>query len=401
MSLGAGTKLGPYEIVASLGAGGMGEVYRARDPRLGRAVAIKVLPESMATDSDRLARFQHEARAAGALNHPNVLVVYDVGTHGSNPYLVTELLEGETLRQLLERGALPLRKAMDYGVQIAQGLSAAHGQGIVHRDLKPENLFVTAGGHVKILDFGLAKLSPPGDAEQDQTLSVRTAPGTVLGTAAYMSPEQVRGLETDARSDIFSFGAILYEMLSGHRAFTGKTAADTMSSILKEEPPELVGSSATSISPAIDRIVRRSLEKNAQDRFQSAQDLGFALEAVGSSSGSAPRLEIASRTGVPKLVLGAATAALVLVGVAFFVGRYAGSSGKVSAPSYQALTFRRGLIHSAHFAPDGSTILYSAAWNGGPSRLLAGRVVCLRYFRGWTHSHVLGWDGLRHLRRWL
>jgi eukaryotic-like serine/threonine-protein kinase len=374
MSLAAGTKLGPYEIIAPLGAGGMGEVYRGRDPRLGRAVAIKVLPESMATDSDRLSRFQQEARTAGALNHPNIIVVYDVGAHGSNPYLVTELLEGETLRQQLQRGALPLRKAVDYGVQLAQGLSAAHGKGIVHRDLKPENLFITEGGHVKILDFGLAKLSRQLDAEQDQTLSMRTAPGTVLGTAAYMSPEQVRGLEIDARSDIFSLGAILYEILSGRRAFQGKTAADTMSSILTEEPRELVGAGGTSMSPAIDRIVRRCLEKNRQDRFQSAQDLGFALEAVGGSSASASGIEIASVTGLLKRRLWAGTGALVLVGVALLVGHYFGSSGKASAPSYQALTFRRGLIHSARFAPDGSTIVYAAAWNGGPSRVFVTRL---------------------------
>jgi len=377
MSLAAGTKLGPYEIVAPLGAGGMGEVYRGRDPRLGRAVAIKVLSGSMATASDRLSRFQQEARAASALNHPNILVVYDVDTHGSKPYLVMELLEGETLRQHLHRGALPVRKAVDYGVQIAKGLSAAHGKGIVHRDLKPENLFVTEDGHVKILDFGLAKLRPLEDGEQDQTLSVQTTPGTVLGTAAYMSPEQVRGLETDARSDIFSVGAILYEMLSGRQAFHGKTAADTMSSILKDDPPQLTGSGTASIPPAIDRIVRRCLEKNRQDRFQSTQDLGFALEAIGGSSDSALPVETKPRTGGPKPGLWGAIAAilaLALAGLAFLVGRFAGSSGNVSAPSYQALTFRRGLIHSARFAPDGSTIVYSAAWNGDPSRVFLTRL---------------------------
>jgi len=369
MSLHAGTKLGPYEIIAPLGAGGMGEVYCGRDPRLGRAVAIKVLPESVAVDSDRLSRFQQEARAASALNHPNILVVYDVGTHGSNPYIVTELLEGETLRQQLDHGALSVRKAIDYGVQIARGLSAAHGKGIVHRDLKPENLFISEGGHVKILDFGLAKLSPHGNPEQDQTLSVQTAPGTVLGTTAYMSPEQVRGLETDARSDIFSFGAILYEMLAGHRAFQGKTTADTMSSILNEEPPELSASGKTSIAPAIDRIVHRSLEKNRHDRFQSAQDLGFALDAVGGSSASAAHFE----TRIPKRGLWAVTAAVILVGLAFLAGHYAGSLHPVNPPSYQALTFRRGVVHSARFAPDGHTIVYSAAWNGDQSRVFVTR----------------------------
>jgi len=220
VALTAGSKLGPYEILAPLGAGGMGEVYRARDPRLDRDVAIKVLPEAVATDPDRLRRFEKEAKAAGALSHPNILDVHDVGTHGGFPYVVTELLKGETLRQRIAESRLPVDKAVEYAVQIARGLAAAHEEGIVHRDLKPENLFVTKDGLVKILDFGLAKLHGPagqdkGSEGEAETVSRTTRPGAVMGTAGYMSPEQVRGAAVDHRSDIFSFGSILYEMLSG------------------------------------------------------------------------------------------------------------------------------------------------------------------------------------------
>ncbi len=243
MTLTAGTKLGPYEILAPLGAGGMGEVYRAKDPRLGREVAIKVLPASFSQDPDRLKRFEQEARAAGVLNHPGITAVYDFGTAADqSPYIVTELLEGETLRNRLLTGALPVRKAIDYAVQIAKGLAAAHEKGIVHRDLKPENLFLTQDGRVKILDFGLAKLKPEtgGDGKTDiGTVSGGTEPGVVLGTMGYMSPEQVRGKAADRRSDLFAFGTILYEMLAGQRAFRGDTAADTITAILTKEPPDL------------------------------------------------------------------------------------------------------------------------------------------------------------------
>ena len=242
MALTSGTKLGPYEIIAPLGAGGMGEVYRARDSRLGREVAIKILPSSFSRDPNRLRRFEQEARAASALNHPNILAVYDVGMHDGAPYLVTELLEGATLRDRLSSGALPPRKAIDCAVQIAQGLAAAHDKGIVHRDLKPENIFVCRDGRAKILDFGLAKLiaREPGDATvSDLELDNQTEAGVVMGTAGYMSPEQVRGEKADQRSDIFSFGAVLYETLSGQRAFEGRSSADRASAILKEEPPDL------------------------------------------------------------------------------------------------------------------------------------------------------------------
>ena len=279
----AGARLGPYEILSPLGAGGMGEVWKARDPRLGREVAIKVLPTSLSADIDRLRRFEQEARAAGILNHPNITVVYDIGRHHDAPYVVQELLEGETLRSALAGGRLSQRKALDYALQIARGLAAAHDKGIVHRDLKPENLFVTRDGRLKILDFGLAKLTMPdetgGAAGNLPTATAATEPGAVLGTLGYMAPEQVRGRLADARADIFSFGAILYEMLSGKRAFHGDSAADTMSAILREEPPELWVTNQ-SISPGVERIVRHCLEKQPEQRFQSASDLKVALEAL-------------------------------------------------------------------------------------------------------------------------
>ena len=279
MTLSAGTRLGPYEILSPLGAGGMGEVYRARDSKLERDVAIKVLPQSLAADPDALARFEREAKAVAALSHPNILAIHDFGTHEGTAYAVMELLEGETLRGKLDAGPIPQKQAVDYALQIAKGLSAAHEKGIVHRDLKPENLFVTKDGHVKILDFGLAKrveAVAPGEETSAPTGSGHTEPGTVMGTVGYMSPEQVRGLPVDHRSDIFSFGAILYEMLSGKKAFKRDTASDTMAAILREEPPELT-ESGRNISPALDHIVRHCLEKDRDNRFQSAKDIAFAL----------------------------------------------------------------------------------------------------------------------------
>ena len=290
-----GTRLGPYEVLAPLGSGGMGEVYRARDDRLGREVAVKVLPPGSSSDADRIRRFEQEARAAGALSHPNLLTVHDTGHHEGQPYIVFELLAGETLRQRLGPGALPVARAIDYAVQIAQGLAAAHERGIVHRDLKPENLFVNHDGRVKILDFGLAKLRPALDTDgrktEATTASEITAAGTAVGTAGYMAPEQVQGRRADARSDIFSLGAVLYEMLSGRRAFQGQSAVETMAAILKEEPPELA-TIRPDIPPPLDRVVRRCLEKRAEDRFQSARDLAFALDAV---RGADPAVSAPSR----------------------------------------------------------------------------------------------------------
>jgi eukaryotic-like serine/threonine-protein kinase len=284
------TRLGPYEVRAPLGSGGMGEVYRARDERLGREVAVKVLPAESSTDPDRLRRFEQEARAAGALNHPNLVAVFDTGHHEGNPYVVFELLDGVTLRQRLGGGPLSARKAVGYAVQIAEGLAAAHEKGIVHRDLKPENLFVTRDGRVKILDFGLAKLRPALDAHaprgEDATLSTATGAGVVLGTVGYMSPEQVRGDPADHRSDIFSFGAVFHEMLAGRRAFTGGTTAEVMTAILKEDSPELA---KPDISPGLERVVKRCLEKRPEERFQSARDIGFALEAAAGARAETPR----------------------------------------------------------------------------------------------------------------
>jgi len=283
MTLAAGTRLGPYEILAPLGAGGMGEVYRARDRKLDRDVAIKVLPASVAADPDTLARFEREAKAVAALSHPNILSIFDFGTAGGISYAVTELLEGQTLREKLLPGPVPPKQAVDYALQIARGLSAAHEKGIVHRDLKPENLFVTRGGHLKILDFGLAKrveAVAPGAETSAPTRSDHTEPGTVLGTMGYMSPEQVRGLPVDHRSDIFSFGAVLYELLSGKKAFNKSTASDSIAAILKEEPPALPG---RDVPIALDQVVRHCLEKDRDDRFQSARDAAFALAQASSS----------------------------------------------------------------------------------------------------------------------
>src|SRR5215813_5593105 len=280
-----------YRIVSKIGAGGMGEVYRAHDSRLDREVAIKVLPLDFAKDEDRLRRFEQEAHATSALNHPNILTVYDIGQHDGAPFIVAELLEGEELRAQLEHGAIPVRRALDYAQQITQGLAVAHQKGIVHRDLKPENLFVTKDGRVKILDFGLAKLKPtqPGVVDMEAPTQKKiTEPGMVMGTVGYMSPEQVRGQEADNRADIFSFGVILYEMLSGRRTFNGESAVEVMNAILKEDPPEL-GETDAKVSPALEKIVRRCLEKKPERRFQTASDLTFALEALSTSSSA--RLE--------------------------------------------------------------------------------------------------------------
>ncbi|MBZ5720772.1 MAG: protein kinase [Acidobacteriia bacterium] len=374
MNLTSGTKLGPYEIVSLLGAGGMGEVYRARDSRLKREVAIKVLPHALTRDAERLRRFEQEALATAALNHPNILAVFDIGTSDSSPYVVSELLEGETMRERLRTGSIAVRKALDYALQIAHGLAAAHEKGIVHRDLKPENLFITKDGRVKILDFGLAKLTQaePGAHTTLPTATHGTEAGVVLGTAGYMSPEQVRGLTLDARSDIFSFGAILYEMLSGKRAFHGDTPADTMSSILKEDPPELAETNRN-VSPALERIVHHCLEKNPEARFHSASDIAFDLEHLsGVSSTTAKALPVASGAPRRKLLAGLAGGlgvALVMLGLGWWLGR---AGGPPSVAEYQQITFRMGSIGNARFTPDGS-IVYSASWEGGDRQLYMAR----------------------------
>jgi Tol biopolymer transport system component len=294
MALAPGTRLGAYEVLSLVGAGAMGEVYRARDSRLGRDVAIKILPPAFSADSERLHRFEQEARAAAALNHPNILAVFDLGQHAGSPFIVSELLEGDTLRERLSVGALPARKAIEHAIQIAHGLAAAHEKGIVHRDLKPENLFVTGDGRVKILDFGLAKLTETDLAQagaSNAATRAGTDPGMVLGTIGYMAPEQLRSLPADHRADIFAFGVVLYEMLSGRRAFQRDTAVDTMTAILKEDPPDL----PDNIPPALVRIVDRCLEKVPARRFQSTGDLAFALEALSSHTGPVPELTAAVR----------------------------------------------------------------------------------------------------------
>jgi len=317
MPLDSGTKLGPYEIQSPLGTGGMGEVYRARDTRLGRDVAVKVLTESFAHDPERLRRFEQEARSVAALNHPNIVGLYDIGAQNGRPYLVSELLEGQSLRQVLEGGALSARKAGDYAVQVASGLAAAHEKGIIHRDLKPENIFITKEGRAKILDFGLAKLTQATSAQTSaEVLTVTSSPtqaGVVMGTAGYMSPEQVRGEAIDHRTDIFAFGSLLYEMISGQQAFHRDTAPETMTAILKEEPPDWATDSKI-VSPALERIVRRCLEKEPEQRFQSARDLAFALGTLsGTDASAAVRITPAPRSS-RRWILAAAAVALLLVG---------------------------------------------------------------------------------------
>ncbi|MBI3666374.1 MAG: protein kinase [Acidobacteria bacterium] len=280
MPLGSGTRLGPYEILAPLGAGGMGEVYRARDPRLGREVAIKVLPEHLANNPEALARFEREARAVAALSHPNILASFDCGTDQGICYAVTELLEGETLRSRLGRAELTWTRAIEIGAAVADGLSVAHSKGITHRDLKPENIFLTSDGRVKILDFGLARWRPASPSSGDTATATATEPGTILGTVGYMSPEQVRGVSADAPSDIFSLGCVLYEMVAGQRAFARPTAADTLAAILNNDPPPLADTGKQA-PPELEGILNHCLEKNPEQRFQSARDLAFALRATG------------------------------------------------------------------------------------------------------------------------
>ena len=385
MTLTSGTKLGPYDIESMLGAGGMGEVYRARDARLNRTVAIKVLPKSFSADPDRMQRFVQEARAAAALNHPNILSIFDIGEEHGAPYIVSELLEGTTLREQLREGPLPARRAIDFGLQVARGLAAAHGKGIVHRDLKPENIFVTDDGRVKILDFGLAKLTRPEEpaiAGDAPTVQVNTEPGQVMGTVGYMAPEQVRGKAADHRSDIFAFGSILYEMLSGKPAFRGESAADTMSAILKEEPEEL-SETARNVPAPLERIVRHCLEKNPALRFQSASDVAFNLESLADSSATSRTsgavalatdsgASVASTAGSRSWRIGAVAAlglAVFAVGIAWWLGR-----GSVHVPlaEYQQITFRTGSVGNARFTPDGS-VIYSASWDGGESQLYMAR----------------------------
>jgi serine/threonine protein kinase len=368
MALTAGTKLGPYEIVAPLGAGGMGEVYRARDTRLNRDVAVKVLPAAFSRDPNRLRRFQHEAQASAALNHPNILAIHDFGQHDGSPYIVSEFLEGETLRERLRSGALPVRKAIDYALQITRGLSAAHEKAIVHRDLKPENVFLTKDGRIKILDFGLAKLTQPETDSESPTVTAQTDPGVVMGTVGYMSPEQVKGQVADHRSDLFSFGAIFYEMLCGRRAFHGETSVETMSAILKEDPPDLCVTNRN-LSPALEHFVHHCLEKNREERFQAARDVVYDLEGVSAVSTDSAAVRTRETFRLGKLLI-PALAALVTAVAGYLVGR---QSETKSAPVFHRLTFQRGQVGRARFSPDGHTVVYSASWEGRPPQIYSTR----------------------------
>jgi hypothetical protein len=402
--------LGPYRIGGAIGEGGMGVVYRATDMRLGRDVAIKVLTHVATSDLDLLQRFEQEARTTGMLNHPNLLTIYDVGRDAGGPFIVSELLQGETLRDRLARGPLPPRRAVDAALQIAQGLAAAHEKGIIHRDLKPENIFLTRDGRAKILDFGIAKLT--ANAAEGAFKGAATEPGLVLGTVGYMSPEQVRGDPIDTRSDIFSFGVILYEILTGERAFKGDSAIETLRAILKEDPPDLT-EKLPNIQPALERLVRRCLEKERDLRFQSARDLAFNLETLstvsspGTLAGGTPRPTSRAEAQTPTMRMAAAQAAatsataqhraptvarpivkpkrgvsplllallfIVAIAGAAFGGWYFARRATPAPPeaTFQRLTFRRGEVRNARFAPDGDTIVYSAVWDGTPSDVFVG-----------------------------
>jgi eukaryotic-like serine/threonine-protein kinase len=381
MSLAPGVRLGAYEIVAALGAGGMGEVYRARDTRVGREVAIKILPAEFSSDPERLTRFEQEARASASLNHPNIVALFDVGQHQGAPFIVSELLEGQTLRERLHGSPLPVRKAIELAIQVAQGLAAAHERGIVHRDLKPENIFITEDGRAKILDFGLAKLTQPQAALSGisvlPTTPLKTMPGVVLGTIGYMSPEQVRGHEADHRADIFALGAILYETLAGRRAFEGDTPMDAMSAILKEDPPDLPSTGDRPIPPALARIVDRCLEKNPSARFQSTRDLAFALEGLSSHSGTVTALAPVARpfrrvfTGI------AATAgAIMFVITAWLAVAHVRESPSiapavrftVAPPDGATFAGGSGFAPAQAVSPDGRSMVFMA--QSGPQRAM-------------------------------
>ena len=371
MPLSPGTRLGAYEVVSAIGAGGMGEVYRARDAKLGRDVAIKVLPTSVATDPERLARFEREAQAVASLSHPNIIAVFEFGAHDGQPFVVMELLDGESLRDRLAGGPLPVRKAVEIATQIARGLAAAHDKNLIHRDLKPENVFLLADGQVKILDFGLAKAVEPAAAGSGATETIaRTSPGTVLGTVGYMAPEQIKGGAVDARTDLFALGLILHEMLSGARTFSRDTAAEVMTAILREDPPPL---QRADLPPALDRVVQHALEKNPTERFQTARDVVFALSgttgstsATGTPGSGAVRAGIMPRTPSNRsVVAGAGVAALAIAGAA---GWWGGSRGASVAETrwerYTQLTDSAGEETTPRISPDGNSFAYAGKPGG-------------------------------------
>jgi hypothetical protein len=355
-----GGRLGPYELVAPLGVGGMSEVYRARDGRLGRDVAIKFLDFEAARHPERLRLFEHEARAAGAIEHPAIVAVHDVGQEGDVPYVVLELVEGETLQRRLLRGRLPVRKALEAAIQIGHGLAAAHERGILHNDLKPANVILTRDGRVKILDFGLAGLraGQPSPGTPAATAH-ETITQELFGTPGYVAPERVEGRAADSRSDVFSLGAVLYEMLAGVPAFDGATTAEVLAATVERDPPEV----DPPLSPALARVVHRALEKDPAQRFQSASDLAFALEALATVTGAPVTYDRPSTRRWPRYI-DYALAAAALVGIGVAVGRLLWDH---PLPNFQRLTFRYGTITAARFGPDGRTVLYSAAWTGSPS----------------------------------
>jgi eukaryotic-like serine/threonine-protein kinase len=360
--------IGHYRVLEKIGAGAMGEVFRARDERLGRDVALKLIRAASSDNPDHLRRFELEARAAAALNHPNIVAIYDVGLDEGSPYIVCELLEGKTLRAHLREGPLPIRTAVEYSLQIVQGLIAAHDRRIIHRDLKPENLFVTTDGRIKILDFGVAKLQP-GPDESGRTvedLTTVTKSGAVVGTVAYMAPEQLRGKTVDHRSDIFSVGAILYEMLTGERAFRGETEVDTITAVLREDPPELA-LEQTRIPVPFQQIVRHCLEKEPEKRFQSARDLAFALETTSGTSGA--RGTRFGRPGLLAKTLPWVIAGSLLIATLLLLGKLTQQNTKL--PVYRRLTFDEGTIYGARFAPDFRSVVYGAAWNGRQLQLFS------------------------------
>jgi eukaryotic-like serine/threonine-protein kinase len=370
VSLQTGTRLGPYEIVGAIGEGGMGEVYRAKDTRLGREVALKVLPAAVADDQARRARFEREAQTVATLSHPNIVSLFDTGTHDGRLFVVMELLEGETLRDRLAKGPLPVRKTVEISTQIARGLSAAHEKGLVHRDLKPANIFLVGDGQVKILDFGLARQTAVSDIAETRTTDAMTDPGAVMGTIGYMAPEQVRGESVDGRCDLFAFGAVLYEMLSGRRAFQRDTAAETMTAILREDPPDLF-ESRSGMSPAVARIVNHCLEKSPVERFQTARDVAFALDSLsasGTGSGAAALPSQPKLRGGSLRWIGVATAAAalgVLAGV--FGARW--FERPPESIEFITKTFDDSIVSYARFLPDGKSIVYSASINGQPDSL--------------------------------
>jgi serine/threonine protein kinase/Tol biopolymer transport system component len=373
-----GRTIGPYKIISLLGAGGMGEVYRAHDSRLGREVALKVLPHPLSRGDDSLRRFQQEARAASALNHPNILSIFDTGTTDDGiPFVVSELLEGETLREKLAGGALPLRKAIDYALQTTRGLAAAHGKGIVHRDLKPENLFVTKDGRLKILDFGIAKLVQRQGLGHElhteaPTMIIKTDPGMVIGTVGYMSPEQVRGQSVDTRSDIFSFGAILYELLSGRRAFQGDSQVERMNAILKEEPADLTADN-NRITPAVERVVRRCLEKQAEERFQSASDLAFALESLSSATSgataAASRAEAKPRVWSRAQIIWAAATLLLAIAALGFAALYFRRPATEVRPVRLMISSEKLIFTNIAVSPDGRLLAIAAQDDAGERQI--------------------------------